>query len=117
MFVESECEEEEGDLEYDRKALDEEVEMPLLESIAFTLTVSTTLDHRPARIPQVAVKSLFAQHREERGEQRDQEARIHESSGSDNITRRVCLDRWKGGGFVRDSGVVEGEKDCAEEGH
>ena len=51
VFVEPECEKEEGNLEHYCEALDEEMETPLLESIAFALTVSATFDHRPACIP------------------------------------------------------------------
>jgi len=41
-------EKEEGGLEHHWKTLDEEVQWPSLEPIAFSLTVSATLDHRPA---------------------------------------------------------------------
>ena len=116
MSAEPTSEEEESNLEHNRKALDEEVERPLLESIALALTVSTTLDHRPARVPQVTVEPLFAQHRGERGEQRDEKTRVHESSGGDNLAGRAFLDGWYGGGFVGDSGLIEGEENCAQEG-
>jgi len=59
---------EEGNLEHERKAFNEEVEGPRLEPIALALVVSATLDHRPTRIPQVAVKPLFSQHRNKCGE-------------------------------------------------
>jgi hypothetical protein len=116
VFAQSTSEEEEGNLEHHRETLDEEMEGPLLESIALALTVSATLDHRPARIPQVPVEPLLAQHRDECGEQRDQETRVHESSDGDDLAGRALLGGWNGGGFVRDGGLVEGEKDCAEEG-
>ena len=115
MFVESECKKEEGNLEHNWEALNKEVEAPLLESIAFVLTVSAMFNHRTTCILQVAVEPLFAQHREERGEQQDEETRVHEPSGSDNFTGRVCLD-WRNC-RGSDSGMVEGEKNCAEEGH
>ena len=77
MFAQSTGEEEEGDLEHDQETLDEEVEGPFLESVALALTVPATLDHRPTRMPQVAVEPLFAQHRDESGKQRDQKTPVH----------------------------------------
>ena len=115
MFAQSTGEEEEGDLEHDQETLDEEVEGPFLESVALALTVSATLDHRPTGMSQVPVEPLFAQHRDERGKQRDQEARVHQSSDSDDLAGGTFLDGWNDGGFVRDSRLVEGEEDCAEE--
>ena len=53
--------EEEGDLEHHRETLDEQVQWPLLEPVAFALTVSAALDHRSARIPQGPVQPLFSQ--------------------------------------------------------
>jgi len=82
----------------------------------FTLTVSTTLDHRPAHIPQVAVKPLFPQCRDERGEQRDQETCVHEPCDSDNLAGGIFLSGWNSGGFTGDSGLVEGKKDCTKDG-
>ena len=113
MLTQSTSEEEEGNLEHQREALDEEVEGPLLESIAFALAISATLDHRSANVPQVPVEPLLAQHRDECGEQGDQETRVHESSDCDDLTGRI-FHGWNGGGFVRDGGLVEGEKDRAE---
>jgi hypothetical protein len=69
VSAESTSEEEEGNLEHHWKALNEGVEWPFLEPIAFALAVSATLDHRPARVPQVPVEPLFSQHRDECGEQ------------------------------------------------
>ena len=100
-------------MEHEGKALDEKMEGPLLESIALALTVSTTLDHRPARVPQVTVEPLLAQHCNECGKQGDQKTRVHESSDSDDLAGRV-LGGWNGGGFVRDSGFIESEEDRAE---
>jgi hypothetical protein len=45
VSAESTSKEEESDLEHDWKALNEEVERPLLESIEFALAVSATLNH------------------------------------------------------------------------
>jgi len=92
------------------------MEGPLLQSIALPLTVSATLDCRPASIPQVPVEPLLAQHRDECGEQRDQQTRVHQSSDGDDLTGRALWDRWDGGSFVRDGRLVEGEEDCTEDG-
>ena len=51
--------------------------------------ISATLDHRPARILQVLVEPLFAQHRDENGKQRDQKACVHEPGDGDNLTGRI----------------------------
>ena len=109
-------EEEEGNLEHDREALDEEMEGPLLQSIALPLTVSAALDRRPASIPQVPVEPLLTQHCDECGKQRDQQTRIHESSDGDDLAGGAVLDGCDGGGFVRDGRLVEGKKDRTEEG-
>ena len=116
MLAESTRKEEEGNLEHDRKNLNEEVERPLLKSIVFSLTVSATLDHRPTRIPQVSVKPLLPQHRNERGKQRDQETCIHEPGGRDDLAGRVVLGGWNYESFIRNGRLVESEKDCAKEG-
>jgi len=55
-------EEEEGNLEHEQKTLNEEIEGPLLESIALALTISAMLNHRPSCVPQVPVEPLLAQH-------------------------------------------------------
>ena len=115
VFAQSTREEEESGLEHDRETLDEEVEGPFLQPVALALTVSATLDHRPARMPQVPVEPLLAQHRDERGEQRDQETRVHEPSDGDDLGGGTSWDGWNGGGFARDSRLVEGEEDCTEE--
>ena len=116
MSAESAGKEEQGDLEHHWKALDEEVQWPFLEPIAFALTVSTTLDHRPARIPQVSVEPLLPQHGNECGEQGDQEAGVHDSSDSDNLARWRFLNRWDDGGLTRDRRLIESEEDCTGEG-
>ena len=82
-----------------------------------SLTVSTTLDHRPARMPQVSVEPLFSQNRDECCEQRDKQAGVHENCGAKDLAARVLLYRWDGRGFVWDCGLVESEEDCAEESH
>ena len=115
MFAQPTGEEEEGGLEHKRETLDEEVEGPFLQSVELALTVSATFDHRPTGMSQVPVEPLFAQHRDERGEQRDQKARVHQSSDGDDLAGGTLLDEWNGGGFVRDSRLIEGEEDCAEE--
>jgi len=117
VSAKSGSEEEEGSLEHERKALDKEMKGPLLESIALALTVSATLDHRPSRVPQVPVEPLFTQHRDECGEQGNQKTRVHESSDGDDLAGRIFLGRWNDGSFVRDSRLVEGEEDRAQEGH
>ena len=106
-------EEEESDLENDGKAFD--VEWPFLEPIALALTVSTTLDHKPASVPQVPVQPLLPQHRDECGQQRDQQTGIQETSCGDNFAGRGNLGRRNGEGFVWDCGMVEGEEDRKKE--
>ena len=115
MSTESTGKKEEGDLEHHRKALDEEVQWPFLEPIAFALTVAATLDHRPARVPQVPIQPLLAQHGDERGEHGDQKTRVHETGDGNDLARRTFLNRWNGGGLTGDGGLVESEEDCAEE--
>ena len=68
-------------------------------------------------MPQVPVEPLFAQHRNERGEQRYQETCVHEPSDGDNLTGGTFLGGWNGGGFIWDSRLIEGEEDCAEESY
>ena len=80
------------------------------------MTVSASLDHRPARIPQVSIQPLLAQHRDERGEHRDYQTRVHETGHSDDLARWVSRDRWDGRGLTRDGGLIESEENCAEEG-
>jgi hypothetical protein len=109
-------EKEERRLEHHRKTLDEEVQWPFLEPIAFALTVPATLDRRPARIPQVPVQPLLPQHGDECGEQRDHETRVHETGDDDDLAKRAFLGRWNDGGFTGDGGLIECEEDGAEEG-
>ena len=116
MSAESTGEKEERDLEYYRETFDEEVEWPFLEPIEFALTVSATLDHRPARITQVPVQPLLAQHGGECSEQGQQKARVHQTGDSDDLARWAFLDRWDGGGLTGDGGLVEGEENGTEEG-
>ena len=80
------------------------------------MTVSASLDHRPARIPQVSVEPLLAQHGDECGEQGDQETRIHETGDSDDPARRAFLKRWNDGGLTGDGRLIESEEDGSEEG-
>jgi len=116
VLAQSTSEEEEGNLEHDWETLDEEMEGPLPRSIALPLTVSATLDRRPACVPQIPVEPLLSQHCDECGEQRDQQTRVHESSDGDDLAGRALLDGWHGGGLVRDGRLVEGEEDRTEEG-
>ena len=92
------------------------MEWPFLESVALALTVSASLDHRPARIPQVSIQPLLAQHCDECGEHGDYQTRVHETGHSDDLARRVSRDRWDGRGLTRDGGLIESEENCAEEG-
>jgi len=79
------------------------------------LTVSTTLDHRPARIAQVPVQPLLPQHRDECGQQGHQKTRVHETGDDDNLARWVSLNGWNGGGLTGDGGLIESEEDGTEE--
>ena len=96
--------EEESDLEHHRKSLDEQVERPFLEPIKFALRVSTTPDRRFTRMSQVLIQSLLSQNRNECGQEKNQEARIQESGGSDNPTRSPLNAR-------NDRGLVYGWRD------
>ena len=59
---------------------------------------------------------MFPQHRNERSEQGDQETRVHEAGGGDDLARWILLSRWNHGGLSWDGGLVEGEENGAEEG-
>ena len=62
-------------------------------------------------MPQVSIEPLFSQHRDERSQQRDQETCIHQPGDGNDLAGRDILDGWNGGGFARDGGLIEGEKD------
>ena len=116
VSTQSTSKEEEGDLEHHHETLDKEVEWPLLQPIAFALTVPTMLNHRPTRVPQVSIQPLLPQHGNECSEQGDQETQVHQAGGGDDLTRWIFLSRWDNGGLTGDGGLVESEKDSAEEG-
>ena len=84
---------EEGSLEHHRETLDEPVQWPFLKPIAFALTVSATLDRRPAFIAQVPVQPLLPQHGDEGGQQGDKETRVHEAGDGDDLTWQISLNR------------------------
>ena len=115
MSTETAGEEEEGDLEHQRKALDEGVERPFLEPVAFALPVAAALDHRATRIAQVSIQPLLPQHGDECGEKGDQKACIHEAGGSNDLARRIFLNRWDNRSLTGDGGLIESEKDGTEE--
>ena len=94
--------------------LDKEIWGSFLEPIAFVLTVSATLHHRPARIPRVSVQPLFAHHGDERGKQGDRKIRVHGTDDDDGLVRRAFLNRWNGGGLTGDGRLIESEEDGAE---
>jgi len=116
VSTEAAGEEEEGSLEHQRKALDEGVERPFLQPVAFALPVPAALDHRAARIAQVPVHPLLPQHGDERGEKGDQQTCIHETGDSDDLARWVFLNRWDGRSLTGDGGLIESEEDGTEEG-
>ena len=87
-----------------------------IEPIALALTVSATLDHRPARIAQVSVQPLLPQHGNEGSKEGDQETRVHETGGGDDLAGWILLNRWNNGGLAGDGGLIESEEDCTEEG-
>ena len=109
-------EKKEGRLEHHGKTLDEEVQRPLLQPIELALTVPAALDHRPARISQVSVQPLLAQHGDECGQQGDNQARVHEAGDRDRLARRISLNRQGGRSLARDGGLVESEENRAEKG-
>ena len=116
MSTESAREKEERDLEHYRKAQNEEVQRPSLKPIAFALAISTTLNHRPAQVPQVPVEPLFPQHGDECGEQGGQKTCVHEASGRDDLVW-WSLGKRNDGGLAWDRGMIESEEDGAKEGH
>ena len=59
---------------------------------------------------QVSVQPLLSQHHGEYGQQRDQKACVHEPGDGDDLARCIL-------GLAGDSGLIEGEKDVAEESH
>ena len=81
--------------------------MPFLEPITLALTVSITLDHKPARIPQVSVQPLVLRHGDECGKQGDHRTHVHETGDDDNLARRSLLNRWNCGGFTGDGRLIE----------
>jgi len=80
------------------------------------VAVSTSLDHRPTRIPQVSVQPLLAQHRDECGEHGDCETRAHETGDGDDLARRAFPNGWNDGGLTGDGGLIESGEDSSEEG-
>ena len=80
------------------------------------VAVSTSLDHRPTRIPQVSVQPLLAQHRDECSEHGDYETRVHETGHCNDFARWISLGRWGGRSVTGDRGLIESEENCAEEG-
>ena len=59
---------------------------------------------------------MLAQHGDECGKQGDHKTRVHETGDGDNLARRAFLNRWNERGLIGDSGLIESEKDGAEEG-
>ena len=80
------------------------------------MTVSASLDHRPARILQVSIQPLLAQHRDKCREHGDYKTRIHEAGHGDDLAWWIFLGKWDGRGLTRDGGLIESEEDRAEEG-
>ena len=68
-------------------------------------------------MPQVSIEPLLSQHRDERREQRDQQAGVQETRDGDDLAGWVLLDRWNSGGFVWNCGLVKGEEDGTEESY
>jgi hypothetical protein len=92
------------------------VEFPFYKPVAFALTVSGTLDHRPSGMPKVSIQPLLPQHRTERSQQRKQKARVQETSSGDNLARIVLLGALDEQGFIWDCRMIEGKKDGTEQG-
>jgi len=92
------------------------MQWPFLEPITFALTISTTFDHRPARVPQVPVEPLLSQHGDERGEHGDRETRVHETGDRDNLARWGFLGGRDHGGLAWNGRLIESKEDGTEEG-
>ena len=67
-------------------------------------------------MPQVSVEPLLPQHRDERGQQRDQKACVQETTDDNDLHGRMIFDGWNGSNFVWDCGIVEGEENGMKEG-
>ena len=65
---------------------------------------------------QVSVYPLLPQHRDKRGQQREQKARVQETIDDDDLAGRILLDGQNGVGFIWDCGMIEGEEDGTQEG-
>ena len=87
-----------------------------MQAIEFALTVPTTLDHRSARVTKVFGQPLLAQHRNERGQKRNQQTCIREIRDRDNLLRGASPHRRGSGVFARRNGWVEAKKDGSEVG-
>ena len=60
-------------------------EWPLLDTVEFALAVTTAFDHRSTSVAETPAQPLLTQHPDKRSQQRDQEARVKESQGCDNL--------------------------------
>ena len=67
-------------------------------------------------MPQVPVQPLLPQHCDECRQQRNQEARIHQTRCGDDLTRWASLDGRNSVGLSGNGGLVESEEDSSEEG-
>ena len=83
-------EEKKGDLEHDGETLYEQVEWPPLEAVIFALAVTAAFDHRSTCVPEVPVQPLFAQHRDERRQQRHQKACIEKVRGCNDLCGKAA---------------------------
>lgn len=101
-------------MEYDRETLDKYTEGPLLETIEFTLAIATSFNRGPARVTEVSVQPLFAQHGDECSQQRHQQTCIQEVQGCDDLLRGATPGWGSGRGFFRENRPVKGEENRAE---
>ena len=86
-------------LKHYRKALDSEIEVPLLESIQFPLSVPAFVGSSTSAVPEISVDSLFPK---QRGEEQSRKTRIKH--------------RLDGNEFRRRSSPGDGARVCAGEG-
>ena len=59
---------------------------------------------------------MLPQHGNEGSKEGDQETRVHETGGGDDLAGWILLNRWNNGGLAGDGRLIESEEDCTEEG-
>ena len=58
---------------------------------------------------------MLPHHKDERGQQEDQETRIHDTGDGDSLARWAFLNGWNSGSLTQDGRLVESEEDDMKE--